>query len=135
MTAEDQKGVEEVLERFVRGWRDADADTLKGTWDAEYPDSCYIASEAQAAVWGYPAIAEYYEAALASFPITSMKISNVRISGIGEVAHAYCDIAIGFVVNDQEHVVEPHATFVLHKRGGEWRVLSYHESIQWELPS
>lgn len=135
MTSEDRAQVSAVLDRFATGWRNADTEVLKNIWDREYPDSSYIASEKDSALFGHSAIAEYYDNALATFPITSMEISNVKMSGMDTLAHAFCDIAIGFQMNNQEHLVHPRATFVLRKRGGEWRVVHYHESIKWEFPA
>lgn len=135
MTNDDKAKIEKRLDQFATGWRKADADMLKGIWDAEYPHGSYIASEKESVLCGYGAIAEYYDEALAMFPITSMKISNVMISEIGDAAHAYCNIAIGFKVNNQEHLVYPRATLVLRKRADQWWVVHYHESIKWELPT
>jgi ketosteroid isomerase-like protein len=124
-----------VLDCFALGWRKADAAILKGTWDRNFADSIYQASERETPVCGYDAIAKYYDEATSMYPITSMEISNVRIQQHRDVALAYCDIAIGFKVGNSEYLVHPRASFLLKKQGnGEWLTQHYHESIKYEVP-
>jgi ketosteroid isomerase-like protein len=127
--------IRETLDRFALGWRKADAAILKSTWDRSHPESIYQASEQGAPVYGFPAISQYYDDATSMYPITSMEISNVRVQQFGDVAHAFCDIAIGFQVGASEYLVHPRATFLLKKQAnGEWLTLHYHESIKYEVP-
>lgn len=135
MTNEDRTAIQKLLDDFALGWRTMDAVRLKSAWDAEYADASCVASERDACLWGFAAISHYYEEATAMFPITSMDIHNIRIVPADGVAFAFCDISIGFILNGQEMVVHPRATFVLRKRAGAWRILHYHESIQWQLPA
>ena len=134
MADADNEKVRAVLDRFEKGWRKADISLLKSLWDPRYPNSSYIASEREGPVFGPEAIDKYYEEALALFPITSMKIDHVKIDVFEPLAYAFCDISIGFKVKNTEHVVHPRATFVLRKWDGEWYLIHYHESIQYEVP-
>jgi hypothetical protein len=129
-----EQNIREVLDAFALGWRKANAGILESTWDPGYPDCSYQASEAPGPIFGAPAIAKYYRDATALYPITSMEISNVRIYDYQAVAYAYCDIAIGFKVGQNEYLVHPRATFVLRERNGKWYTIHYHESIKYEVP-
>ncbi len=131
---EDAAKIRELLDRFGRGWRAANAGDLTDLWDPGCSDSIYIAAERDAPVNGFAGVKRYYTDAVAMFPITSMKIDNVRIHEHGTIAYAYCEIAIGFKVEEREYLVHPRATFVLRKRGGQWYCIEYHESIKWDLP-
>jgi uncharacterized protein (TIGR02246 family) len=132
--SEDTAKIRELLDRFERGWRKANAADLIGLWDPTCSDSIYIAAERDEPVYGFAGVKQYYTDAVAMFPITSMKIDNVHIHEYGSVAFAYCEIAIGFKVEENEHLVHPRATFVLRKREGQWYCIEYHESIKWDLP-
>lgn len=123
-----------LLDRFALGWRKADAALLKTTWDPDYLDSTYMASEAPVPVFGFAAISKYYDNATSMYPITSMEISNVRVVEYGILAYAYCAISIGFKVGQSEYLVHPRATFLLRQRDGRWYTLHYHESIKYEVP-
>ncbi len=124
-----------LLDRYELGWRKADAAVLKSTWDTKFADGIYQASEREAPVVGYDAIAKYYDEATSMYPITSMEISNVRVHQYGDVAHAYCDISIGFKVGSSGYLVHPRATFLLKKQAdGAWLTQHYHESIKYEVP-
>ncbi len=127
--------IRELLDRFALGWRKADTALLKSTWDPDYPDSTYMASEVQAPIFGFAAISKYYDSATSMYPITSMEISNVRVLEYGTLAYAYCDISIGFKVGQSEYLVHPRATFLLRQRDGRWYTLHYHESIKYEVPA
>jgi ketosteroid isomerase-like protein len=127
--------IHSVLGRFALGWRKANAAILKATWDQDFADSIYQASEREAPLYGYAAIAAYYDEATSMYPITSMEISNVRIQLYGGVALAFCEIAIGFKVGASEYLVHPRASFLLKKQAdGEWLTQHYHESIKYEVP-
>ena len=131
----DLENIRQVLERFALGWRKADPAILKSTWDSDFEESIYQASERETPVYGFTAISEYYDEATSLYPITSMEINNVRIQPHGEVALAYCDIAIGFKVGASEYLVHPRSTFLLKKQAsGEWLTQHYHESIKYEVP-
>lgn len=124
-----------VLDRFALGWRQADPAILKSTWDKNFEEGIYQASERETPVYGFASISEYYDGATSLYPITSMEISNVRIQPHGDVALAYCDISIGFKVGTSEYLVHPRATFLLKKQlNGEWLTQHYHESIKYEVP-
>ena len=129
-----QQKISAVLDRFALGWRKADPEILKSTWDSECPDCIYIPSEAEAPVVGFDAIARYYSAATSMYPITRMEISNVKVLEYGDLAYAFCDISIGFKVQQSEYLVHPRATFLLRHRNNEWHTIQYHESIQYEVP-
>ncbi|MBI3951119.1 MAG: nuclear transport factor 2 family protein [Acidobacteria bacterium] len=131
----DTSKIEAVLNRFAVGWRTADAALLKSTWDPEHSGCSYIASENEKPLFGSQAISRYYDQALATFPITSTEINNVTINVLDGIAYAFCDIAIGFKIGEQEFLVYPRATFVLRRRGDDWFVIHYHESIKYELPA
>lgn len=131
----DVDKIRATLDRYALGWRRADASILKSTWDQAYPESIYQASERESPVLGFPAISKYYDEATSMYPITSMEISNVRVQQYGAVAHAYCDISIGFKVGESEYLVHPRATFLLQKQAdASWLTLHYHESIKYEVP-
>lgn len=132
---DEMEKIRVVLDRFALGWRKADAAILKSTRDKGFADSIYQASERETPVYGYDAIAKYYDEATSMYPITSMEISHVRVQQHGDVALAYCGISIGFKVGDSEYLVHPRASFLLKKQAdGEWLTQHYHESIKYEVP-
>ena len=132
--ATNSSQIVEVLQRFAAGWRSAEVSLLQGLWDHENTSNSYIASEREQALFGPPAIDHYYVETLAAFPITSMEIGNIHIDLLGEVAHAFCDITIGWKWKGEDRLSSPRATFVLRRRAGAWYLIHYHESIQWQLP-
>ena len=127
-------GIRSLLDRFELGWRKADPEILKSTWDPEYRDCIYIASEAEGPIFGFDEIAKYYDAATTMYPITRMEISNVTVCEYGDLAYAFCDISIGFKVQQSEYLVHPRATFLLRRRQNDWYSIHYHESIKYEVP-
>jgi ketosteroid isomerase-like protein len=131
--AADKNEIRAVLDRFAAGWRNANADQLIGTWSKEHA-GLYLASEKPAPIHGYAEIFQYYNEALALYPITKMEIRDVAIEVFGDVASAFCNIDIGFKVGETEYVVFPRATFLLRREGIEWSCIQYHESIKYEVP-
>ncbi len=134
-TASAVEKVAGVLQAFATGWRDANSALLKSTWDSEYPNLTYIASERLQPLSGYEEVCRYYDDTLSAFTIKSVEIDDVRIDVFGEFAHAFCSVHMGWAYQHLDRVDHPRATFVLRKRDGQWRVIHYHESIKWEFPS
>jgi hypothetical protein len=131
--ASDRNEIRVVLDRYAQGWRDGDPSLLISTWDEHY-NSLYLASEKPGPAHGHAAILQYYQDALAVYPITKMEIRDVEIELFEDIASVFCNIEIGFKVGGNEYIVFPRATFLLRRTGVEWRCIQYHESIKYEVP-
>lgn len=134
MLSEMEK-IRAVLDRFALGWRKADAAILKSTWDRNFADAIYQASETDTPVYGYGAMAKILRGRDFHVSHHQRGYQQCAHPAHGDVALAYCDISIGFKVGETEYVVHPRASFLLKKQdNGEWLTQHYHESIKYEVP-
>jgi ketosteroid isomerase-like protein len=147
MKNEDEAGIKLVLDRLAEGWRKADAKLLKNVFDQEYRDASLLAPENNRPTFGRAAINEYFEKITANFPDVKVEFKNIKIvplAGLEGVAHVFFDSFNYIRMPDygkkseifvaKEWFVRSRLTLVMRKRGDEWYIIHYHESVPWMPP-
>ena len=127
----DAIAIREVLQQFVTGWNEQDANKLAATWDLDYDRTTYIPVESQDIIQGGNNIAAYYQDAVPY--IASVKLSTPIIDVMGDYAQAVAKT--DFEVNNEDGSTysEPlRVNFTLEKKGDRWLTIHYAESATIE---
>jgi hypothetical protein len=145
MKKEDEAKIIKVLDGLVQGWRKADATLLKSLYDPEYPDLSFLVPENPRPIFGLASLSNYYKKLVKVFPDVKVKPENIKIvplAGRDDLAHLFCDLPCyvkmpewkpeGFYAKDW--FVYSRLTLVLRRKGRDWYIVHYHESIAWTPP-
>ncbi|MBI3951798.1 MAG: nuclear transport factor 2 family protein [Acidobacteria bacterium] len=145
MTSEVEAKIRAVLNRMVEGWRQANPRLLQGAFDPEDPNISLIVPENHVPLYGQAAINRYFDRIAANFPDVRVELKDLRMTQLGEFTHVFSDLLTFVIMPDygseprifqaKNFLVRARATIVLRKRGEEWYVVHYHESVPWEPPT
>ena len=147
MNTEDRKKIEDLVNKLVLGWAEANPEVMKEAWDLECSECFMVLPEVDQPMFGAEAIKQYYDALGKEFPDVRVTIENLTISPLG----GHNDLAlISFEL--PTHVIMPgyssqrktfmaldfmvfgRASALVRRSKGEWRLIHYHESIPWKPP-
>jgi ketosteroid isomerase-like protein len=126
---------EEAVEATIRQWHKAiasnDGATLKGLWDQSYGNLVFVVEENNQAYFDWPSIEAYYDAQTAGPEQFAWTIDGLRVGVEGDGAWAYLTFtASGFIPElDYGLTANGRNSYFLHKVGGEWKLIHYHESL------
>lgn len=130
---EDKQQIIQILNKHVAGWTQGDASILKSMWDMSHQMATYLPAKSPTII-GPENIAAYYDESVGTFPVTTWQLNEPVIDIIGEFAQVDCTSAIGLKNADgSESVLSPRLSFTLMRKGNEWLVIHYHESIQYKF--
>jgi ketosteroid isomerase-like protein len=124
---------EEAVAAVIRLWHEAIStgavERLKDLWDQGYDGLVYIAEENNEPLTDWASISTYYDELLAA-PV-SWSIDNIKVGALGDAAWAYLTFVAEGRVEALQHdfVWRGRNSFVLHKTGGAWKIVHYHESL------
>lgn len=130
------RGVIELYETWQTAFRTLDVAGLRSLWDDRFEPPIYLAEENPKALLTMAEIGAYLEAApsvVESVPRWDEIERAISVSG--DVATIY---ARTFVTLKLRGVTKPlegevRTTHVVHRRGGRWLLIHYHESRQLDL--
>ncbi|QBD75277.1 DUF4440 domain-containing protein [Ktedonosporobacter rubrisoli] len=133
---QDRQQIAALIEHYRHGFATADIEELKSIWDQDYEQIIYIAQEMAAPMRGWQEVEGYYERIGSLFKhVTTMKVSDVAIDILGEIALAFLHFHFEGELKGQLHMADGRVSFVLQRKSGLWKVIHYHESHPLEATS
>ena len=134
--AQDRQQIMALIEQYRRGFATMDVELLKAIWDQDYDQIIYVAQELAQPVRGWPAVEHYYHRVARLLErVKTMAVSDVSVDVLSDLAFAFLSFHFEGQVKGQPHVADGQATFLLHRKGGTWQVIHYHESRPGEYSS
>ncbi|HTN86710.1 MAG TPA: nuclear transport factor 2 family protein [Sorangium sp.] len=124
-----------LLERYVAAFVAGNMKQVKALWDPDAIDRTYISAELERPILGAPALEAYYDELASAFVVTEGKVGDVVVREVGGLAYVVTHIDWGFEMGAQKFAVRIRASILSRRRGGGWRFLHAHESIQWKIPT
>ena len=79
---------------------------------------------------GWAGVEEYYNNVAAFVEwIKTLRVSDPSVDVFGDVAYAFCHVHAEVVFKGQRQplLLDARDTFILHRTGGAWKVIHYHE--------
>lgn len=149
-TPEDQ--IRKVLDTYFDAYEKLDLDVCKNIWDFSYPKLSWKPTEDPHAMTDRESIEQYldnnHRIDLQLFRPTEYKIIDVIRP---DVAFVFADMVCKFAIPENPETRAAHdagalrwapghqvdwkgtASFVLHKRDDEWRLIHYEDASLWDL--
>jgi hypothetical protein len=130
----DEQAILGIINAYSQGFIAGDEQGLLNLWDERYAQGLtYVGAELDAPLLGLEALRGYYNALATYYNVYRGDISQVLIRRDGNVAYAYCFIFWEYAPKgvDKRTTFLDRATFVLRKRGNQWRLQHLHESVKW----
>lgn len=121
----------QLISRCHTAFLAIDADALAALWDKTHAPLVYVAMEKEEPIRGWPAIRGYYDALPTVLArMTDMRVSNLEIDTLGNVALAYFDFAATAELRQTGATISPagRVTIAFHRTASGWRMIHYHES-------
>ena len=127
----EKQAVEAVIQEWLSALNANDGQRVKALWDQSYPQIIYIAEENNDAIFGWPGVDSYYDALVKEVGRADWKIDNLRVDVTGDAAYAYLTFVVDTHIKGlkRDMVFNGRNTFILHKTGGQWKIIHYHESL------
>jgi len=125
----DKKAIEEVIQRYLAGWRNLDAQILAGIWDKAYDRLSYWPVELDRPITSWKGIEQYYEAVTKTLEIKEFRASDPIIDVFGDVAYASPKTLFSAVTKEtgEKTEAEGRVSFILRRESGKWLVTNYLE--------
>lgn len=135
MSDADEKQVLEVLQRFVNGWEQLDAEKILSTI-AERDDTVIWGTDLVEYWVGYEAFAEavYVQVAAFSNPVYAWSKGDPRVWVSGDAAWGCGDLEVSLDTEEEQWRATMRSTFVLQLEDADWRIVHAHFSIGQEEP-
>lgn len=109
---------------------------LQEIWDRTHSPLIYVALERAEAIRDWGGIAAYYERLAESLArVDAIELRDVTIDLLGDAALVYLQFHFEGALHGQTRIADGRITFGLHRMGGDWRVIHYHESARGPQPS
>ena len=134
-SAQAKQQVVAVIEEWKAALSRNDVARVKRLWDQDYSNLLYIAEENNDAVKGWKGVSDYYDGLAKAVRRADWRVDNLVVDVIGDAAFAYCTFVVKALIagvdngKDREMVFDGRDTFVLHHKGGQWKIIHYHESL------
>jgi ketosteroid isomerase-like protein len=133
---QDRQQIAAVIEQYRRGFATPDVEEFTAIWDHDYDHIIYIPQEAAEPLRDWAGVEHYYKHVAGFFTrVRTMTVGDVSVEVFGEVAYAFCRFHFEGEVKGQRHLADGRNTFILHRKGGTWKVIHYHESRPGHLPA
>ena len=128
---QEKKEVGAVIQEWKSAFGAKDMERVKALWDQDYPQLIYIPEESNEALSGWYAISKYYDAIPDLVESMEWVRESLMVDVLGDVAHAYFANLNTAKVNGIDNVMsfDVRDTFILKKKGGQWKIIHYHESL------
>ncbi len=137
VSEQDRKEIAAVIEQYRRGFAEMNVEMIKGIWDQNYENIIYIVQEKAQPMRGWTDVEQYYNhvAELLEW-VKTMTIEDLSLDVFGDFAYAFCVFHFEGDMKGQSqlHIRDERNTFILHRKGGTWKVIHYHESAPGPLP-
>ena len=133
MTTNEQE--KRQVEATIQEWKSAllatDPDRLRALWDQDYPQLLYIAEENDDPITEWAAISKYYDGLREFVEKLDWGAFDLSADVLGDAAYAYVSFSIKAKVKGIDHAMEFNGrnTFILHQKGGQWKIIHFHESL------
>jgi ketosteroid isomerase-like protein len=129
----DESQIGELVEEYRAGFASSDRQRLRAIWDRDHDGLIYVALEVAEPMYGWPAIAAYYDRLPSTHPadrVLEMRIEHPAINVLGDVATVFCRFHfVGEIAGqDDPFVADGRVTFVCRRCADGWAVVHYHES-------
>ena len=130
-TQQERQQVEAVIREWLSAFESKNMERVKALWDQDYPQLLYIAEENNDHISGWAAIDNFYNGVPDTVESMDWTIDNLTVDVIGDAAYAYFTFSVGSEPKEFDHrmVFNGRDTFVLHRTGGQWKIIHYHESL------
>jgi ketosteroid isomerase-like protein len=119
-------GVEEANARFYRAFETLDLEVMESVWAHREHVKCI--HPGWPLLCGWDAVRASWEAIFKNTGEIQFTLSDVRVSGHGDVAWVTCTENILSEVKDRISVTSVLATNVFERDGEEWRMVHHHAS-------
>lgn len=127
----ERTAVKRVVRRWARAFSANDLEGILGVWDETYPFILHQAEEFPDPIRGWEELCHYNKTMMQlASNLRDQAVADLDADVLGDVAWVYLRGQITFDVVGMEEPItgEARQTFILRKRGDEWRVIHYHES-------
>ncbi len=134
-TEHQTQEIKAQIDKWTAGMSAVDTKRLKSLWDQSDPNVIYLAEENKEALVGWASIDRYYDNLAATLSNADFRYSDLVVDVFGDVAYAFC-YTIGLadaVPEGSRYEFNSRVTFILHRTGGEWKIVHYHESANPEV--
>jgi ketosteroid isomerase-like protein len=128
---QDRQQIAAVIEQYRRAFIEIDMEVFKATWDQDYNNIIYVPQERAQPVRGWTELERYFDSVEGAFKrVTTMKISDVSVDVLGDVAYAFFTYHFEAEAKDRNEpfIVDGRNTLILHRKTGTWKVIHYHGS-------
>ncbi|MBO0789717.1 MAG: nuclear transport factor 2 family protein [Ktedonobacteraceae bacterium] len=126
---QDRQQIAVVIEQYRQGFATMNVETLKAIWDQDYDNIIYIAQEAAQPIRDWAGVEHYYTRVAGLLErVSTMRVSDVSVEVLGDVALAFTIFRFEGELKGQSHVADGRVTFLLRRKNGTWKVIHYHES-------
>lgn len=124
--AEPKKEALQVVEKWAKAFTDSDVDGIVNLYA---PDALFLGTGSKAVVAKPEAIRKYFENALLNNRPRSAKLDSYEIMAVSDTAVIVTGLDTVTGVRDGKPFSRNgRVTFVLAKRGADWRILHFHRS-------
>ena len=133
MVASEQE--KRQIEATIQEWKSAllakDPKRLKALWDQDYPQLLYIAEENNEPITDWASISKYYDGLSEFVEKLEVGAFDLSVDVLGDAGYAYVNFSIKAEVKGIDHLMKFNGrnTFILRKKGGQWRFIHFHESL------
>lgn len=135
MPADDQESQRDEVTRVVRRWAKAfasgDADGVLAQFDSEYASLLHQPEEFPGPIRGWDDLTHYYRRMVElSTNMRDHALAEIEADVVGETAWCYLRGSVTFDIAGSDASVsgEARQSFLLRRRGDEWKIIHYHES-------
>ena len=133
---QDRHAISRLIEQYRDGLATLDVEQLQGIWDRTHEPLIYIALERADVIRSWGGIAAYYERLAESLAqVDVIDLGDVTIDLLGGAALVYLQFHFEGALHGQTRIADGRITFGVHRTGGDWRVIHYHESARGPQPS
>jgi ketosteroid isomerase-like protein len=128
---EAEAAVVRVYEQWAKAFRSVDGTLMKSLWDHDYDGLVYQAEESADPIYDWAGIAKYWDEVGGILLGTSRWDELTRkVAVTGDAAFVYVKTMTSLKIAGlkNEFAGELRSTLGLHRRGGRWLLIHYHES-------